>query len=227
MLPRWLVALLVLLRERWSARRDAHVRFLKPQVEILRSRLPGNRVIPAALHRRGRTGTRPSPNVAWRPAQPLLPPGCLNPQAASTPASSRLRGRSSGSAASHARIITARPLLPAPCLLSASTDRPALPPQSQVGRNTWAISAPPDILARLLAGRSQGDRRRGQASRPGRRRGTQARRPTGHLLTIEPFPGRFMMGGDGSWIARRIGGLVGAVTVNARRPPRPERGTAG
>ena len=30
----------------WSARRDAQIRFLKLQVEILQSRLPGNRVIP-------------------------------------------------------------------------------------------------------------------------------------------------------------------------------------
>ncbi|MGB2824715.1 MAG: hypothetical protein WBF17_27330 [Phycisphaerae bacterium] len=52
MLPEWLMALLVLLRERWSTRRDAHVRFLKLQVEILRSRLPGNRVIPDPVERR-------------------------------------------------------------------------------------------------------------------------------------------------------------------------------
>ena len=29
MLPKWLMALLVLLLEAWSTRRDAHVRFLK------------------------------------------------------------------------------------------------------------------------------------------------------------------------------------------------------
>ncbi len=52
MLPRWLNALLVVLQEAWSARRDAHIRFLKLQVEILRSRLPGNRVIPDPLERR-------------------------------------------------------------------------------------------------------------------------------------------------------------------------------
>jgi len=52
MLPEWLMALLVLLKERWSTRRDAHVRFLKLQVEILRSRLPGNRVIPDPVERR-------------------------------------------------------------------------------------------------------------------------------------------------------------------------------
>ena len=52
MLPRWLNALLVVLQEAWSARRDAKIRFLKLQVEILRSRLPGNRVIPDPLERR-------------------------------------------------------------------------------------------------------------------------------------------------------------------------------
>jgi len=45
MLPKWLMALLVMLQEAWSARRDAHIRFLKLQVEMLQSRLPGNRVI--------------------------------------------------------------------------------------------------------------------------------------------------------------------------------------
>ena len=52
MLPRWMMALLVLLRERWSARRDAQVRFLKLQLEIVRSRLPGNRVIPDPVERK-------------------------------------------------------------------------------------------------------------------------------------------------------------------------------
>jgi len=36
MLPRWLMALLVLLREGWSARRDAQVRFLKLQIRRVR-----------------------------------------------------------------------------------------------------------------------------------------------------------------------------------------------
>jgi len=45
MLPKWLMALLVLLQEAWSTRRDTHIRFLKLQVEMLQSRLPGNRVI--------------------------------------------------------------------------------------------------------------------------------------------------------------------------------------
>jgi len=46
------MALLVLLREAWSARRDAHIRFLKLQVEMLRCRLPGNRVILDPVERR-------------------------------------------------------------------------------------------------------------------------------------------------------------------------------
>ena len=41
MRPMWVVALLVMLKEAWPARRDAHVRFLKLQVEILKSRLTG------------------------------------------------------------------------------------------------------------------------------------------------------------------------------------------
>ena len=52
MLPRWLTALFLLFQEAWSARRDAQIRFLKLQVEILQSRLPGNRVIPDPLERR-------------------------------------------------------------------------------------------------------------------------------------------------------------------------------
>ncbi len=43
MLPKWLTALLVLLHELWSSRRDAHIRFLKLQVDLLKERLPGNR----------------------------------------------------------------------------------------------------------------------------------------------------------------------------------------
>ena len=45
MQPRWFMAILVLFQEIWSARRDAHIRFLKLQVQMLQSRLPGNRVI--------------------------------------------------------------------------------------------------------------------------------------------------------------------------------------
>ena len=52
MLPRWLSSLLLLFQEAWSARRDTHIRFLKLQVEMLRVRLPGNRVIPDRLERR-------------------------------------------------------------------------------------------------------------------------------------------------------------------------------
>ena len=52
MLPRWLSSLLLLFQEAWSARRDAHIRFLKLQVEMLRTRLPGNRVIPDPAERR-------------------------------------------------------------------------------------------------------------------------------------------------------------------------------
>ena len=52
MLPRWLTALFVLSREAWSVRRDTHIQFLKLQVEILQSRLPGNRIIPDPLERR-------------------------------------------------------------------------------------------------------------------------------------------------------------------------------
>ena len=51
MLPKWLMAVLVLLQEKWSARRDAQIRFLTLQVEMLRSRLPGNRVIPDPVER--------------------------------------------------------------------------------------------------------------------------------------------------------------------------------
>jgi len=45
MLPRWLTALLVLLHEMWSVRRDAHIRLMKLQIELLKKRIPGNRVI--------------------------------------------------------------------------------------------------------------------------------------------------------------------------------------
>jgi len=45
MLPKWFTAFVVLIQEMWSARRDAQIRFLKLQVEMLKSRIPGNRVI--------------------------------------------------------------------------------------------------------------------------------------------------------------------------------------
>jgi putative transposase len=45
MLPMWFQAMLMVLFEAWAARRDVQIRFLKVQVEMLRERLPGNRVI--------------------------------------------------------------------------------------------------------------------------------------------------------------------------------------
>lgn len=45
MVPTWLIAVFVVLREAWSARRDARIRFLLLQIELLRQKLPGNRVI--------------------------------------------------------------------------------------------------------------------------------------------------------------------------------------
>ncbi|GJQ24970.1 MAG: hypothetical protein HBSAPP02_00020 [Phycisphaerae bacterium] len=44
---RWLYILPHLLLEAGAARRDARIRFLKAQVEILRRKLGGNRVIPS------------------------------------------------------------------------------------------------------------------------------------------------------------------------------------
>ena len=60
------MALLVLLRERWSARRDAQVRFLKLQLEIVRSRLPGNRVIPDPVERKRLMETGAEMGMRWR-----------------------------------------------------------------------------------------------------------------------------------------------------------------
>ena len=45
MLPRWVTVAFWMLAEAWSARRDARVRFLLAQVELMRERVPGNRVI--------------------------------------------------------------------------------------------------------------------------------------------------------------------------------------
>ena len=45
MLPRWLMAVLMLLTEAWSARRDTQIQFLKLQIELLRAKVPGDRVI--------------------------------------------------------------------------------------------------------------------------------------------------------------------------------------
>ena len=44
---RWFYVLAHLLVEAGAARRDARIRFLKAQVEILRRKLGGNRVIPS------------------------------------------------------------------------------------------------------------------------------------------------------------------------------------
>jgi hypothetical protein len=49
--PQWLYTLVVLLMEGWSSRRDAQIRFLKAQVEILQDRLSGNRIIVAPHER--------------------------------------------------------------------------------------------------------------------------------------------------------------------------------
>ncbi len=45
MLPVWVRMLLMLLSEAWSNRRDVKLRFLHLQVELLKQRVPGNRVI--------------------------------------------------------------------------------------------------------------------------------------------------------------------------------------
>jgi putative transposase len=44
-LPRWLMVVFWMLTEAWSTRRDARIRFLQVQVELLRQRVSGNRVI--------------------------------------------------------------------------------------------------------------------------------------------------------------------------------------
>jgi hypothetical protein len=46
-MPHWLCGVLHLLFEASAARRDSRIRFLKAQVEILRRKLGGNRVIPS------------------------------------------------------------------------------------------------------------------------------------------------------------------------------------
>jgi putative transposase len=45
MLPKWVLPLFVMLQELCSARRNVHIKFLKLQVELLKKRLPGNRVV--------------------------------------------------------------------------------------------------------------------------------------------------------------------------------------
>ena len=44
-MPHWIHVVLALLMERYEARRDAKIRFLKAEVQILRRKLSGNRVI--------------------------------------------------------------------------------------------------------------------------------------------------------------------------------------
>lgn len=50
-LASWVMMVLELLTEAWSARRDDRVRFLMAQVQMLRAKLPGNRVIVAPADR--------------------------------------------------------------------------------------------------------------------------------------------------------------------------------
>jgi len=57
-MPNWLFALLHLLVEAWSARRDARLRFLMAQVTILRRKLGGNRVATHLLHSAKRLAER-------------------------------------------------------------------------------------------------------------------------------------------------------------------------
>ena len=45
MLPRWMMVVFWMLMEAWSPRRDARIRFLQAQVELMRQKMPGNRVI--------------------------------------------------------------------------------------------------------------------------------------------------------------------------------------
>lgn len=58
MRPKWLMAILMVLQEALSARRDTQVKFLKLQIEMLEARLRGNRVIldPAERHRLMKVG---------------------------------------------------------------------------------------------------------------------------------------------------------------------------
>jgi putative transposase len=51
MLPRWVQVFLTLLLEAWATRRDAQVQFLMLQIELLRQKLPGGRVILAPADR--------------------------------------------------------------------------------------------------------------------------------------------------------------------------------
>lgn len=64
-MPRWLFALLYLLMERYAARRDAQIQFLRAEVQILRKKLPGNRIIHSPKDRGHllRLGEAESPGV--------------------------------------------------------------------------------------------------------------------------------------------------------------------
>lgn len=45
MVPRWISFLFIMLSEYFTAHRSGQVRFLKLQIELLKQKLPGNRVI--------------------------------------------------------------------------------------------------------------------------------------------------------------------------------------
>lgn len=51
MLPRWVTVVFWMLTEAWSTRRDARNRFLQDQIELLRQKVPGNRIILTAEER--------------------------------------------------------------------------------------------------------------------------------------------------------------------------------
>jgi putative transposase len=52
MLSNWLIVPLMLITEAWSTRRDAKIRFLKMQLEMYKTKTPGNRVILAPEERK-------------------------------------------------------------------------------------------------------------------------------------------------------------------------------
>ncbi len=52
MLPAWFQAFLMMLLEAWSTRRDKQIQFLKLQIELLRQKMPGQRVILSPEDRR-------------------------------------------------------------------------------------------------------------------------------------------------------------------------------
>ena len=49
---RWVAALFTLYTEAWSTRRDTRIRLLKAQLELMKTRVPGNRVILSPTERR-------------------------------------------------------------------------------------------------------------------------------------------------------------------------------